>query len=222
MIDEIFDKLKNGKKRLNYWLRLDYWGIEHVAWLLLNVDPDSLVDNGKEIYTLNLLDEKSPIYSFEIAGETPFDEDLDKENSHLIQKYSFVFHEYIERLTDHKVMGGGLQELLDFRESPSFWIYRAQAKKIKIPWLDYAIKEGYFDLRKPESTIEKSLSNKERETLLIIIAALAKEAGVNIDKSSKSGELIANMTELLGSPVGATTIETHLKKINQALANRAK
>lgn len=69
---------------------------------------------------------------------------------------------------------------------------------------------------------EKPLSNTERDTLLVIIAALAKEAKVDIEKTSKTGELIANMTQLIGTPIGATTIETHLKKINQALASRAK
>ena len=69
---------------------------------------------------------------------------------------------------------------------------------------------------------EKPLSDKERETLLIIIAALAKEAKVDITKISKTGDLIANMTQLIGAPIGATTIETHLKKINQALVNRTK
>lgn len=68
----------------------------------------------------------------------------------------------------------------------------------------------------------KPLVNKERETLLVIIAALAKEAKINIDKTSKAGVLIANMTHLIGVPIGATTIETHLNKIKQALENRAK
>ena len=73
-----------------------------------------------------------------------------------------------------------------------------------------------------DKKIDKPLSDKERETLLVIIAALAKEAKVDITKTSKAGELIASMTQQLGSSIGATTIETHLKKIPQALENRAK
>ena len=71
-------------------------------------------------------------------------------------------------------------------------------------------------------TINNPLGNKERETLLVIIAALAKEAGVDITKTSKAGEIIASMTQQLGASIGATTIETHLKKIPQALENRTK
>lgn len=68
----------------------------------------------------------------------------------------------------------------------------------------------------------KPLNNIERETLLVVIAALAKEAGLDIEKVSKTGVLIANMTQLIGVPVGATTIETLLKKIPQALENRTR
>lgn len=73
-----------------------------------------------------------------------------------------------------------------------------------------------------ETVSNKPLTEKERETLLVIIAALAKEAKIDIEKISKAGDLIANMTQLMGVPIGATTIETHLKKINQAIANRTK
>ena len=68
----------------------------------------------------------------------------------------------------------------------------------------------------------KPLSNIERDTLLIIIGALAAEANIDVKKTSKAGELIANMTQIAGAPIGATTIENHLKKIPQALQNRAK
>lgn len=49
--------------------------------------------------------------------------------------------------------------------------------------------------------INGSISNKERDTLLVIIAS---------------------MTQELGTPIGATTIENKLKEIPQALENRAK
>ena len=68
----------------------------------------------------------------------------------------------------------------------------------------------------------ETLNGRERETLLIVIAALAKEAKIDITKTSKTGELIASFTQQLGANIGATTIETHLKKIPQALQSRAK
>ena len=39
---------------------------------------------------------------------------------------------------------------------------------------------------------------------------------------TKASDLIANMTQLIGAPIGATTIERHLKIINQAILNRTK
>lgn len=70
--------------------------------------------------------------------------------------------------------------------------------------------------------IEKPLNQMERSSLLIIIASLAKEANIDINKSSKAGDLIASLTQQLGTVVSATTVERHLKKIPQALQNRAK
>lgn len=108
---------------------------------------------------------------------------------------------------------------------PWYYIEWAISKKYEIPWLAYAIEKGFYVPKENDvikQVTDKPLSDKERETLLIIIAALAKEAKVDISKTSKAGDLIANMTQLIGAPVGATTIETHLKKIPQALENRAK
>ena len=84
--------------------------------------------------------------------------------------------------------------------------------------------KGLTDETTAPPPVEKkcSLSITERETLLIIIAALAKEAKIDITKKSKAGELIESLTQQIGSRVGATTIETHLKKISHALENRAK
>lgn len=84
-----------------------------------------------------------------------------------------------------------------------------------------AITDFLRSLSEPNLESEPLL-NTERETPLVIIAALAKEAKVDITKTSKAGDLISNMTQLFGAPVGATTIETHLKKIPQALLSRAK
>lgn len=218
MLDEIYNKLKND--RYFYWLGLDAWGIEHAAWLFLDIEPDSVEDNGSEIHTLRLIGSKELICSWTRMGDIPFDDDIEKKDIEKLDKFSFVFYKYIEFLKD-KNMGSNEQELLDFRASPKYWINRAYTKKIEIPWLDFVIKEGYYKPNDTELT-ERELTNKERETLLIIIAALAKEAKIDIAKISKAGDLIANMTQLIGAPIGATTIETHLKKINQAIANRTK
>jgi hypothetical protein len=107
---------------------------------------------------------------------------------------------------------------------PNYYIDWAISKKFEIPWLDDAIEHGYYKPKEIylQQNISKPLSDKERITLLVIIAALAKEAKVDISKISKSGDLIASMTQIIGAPIGATTIETHLRQIPEALQSRTK
>jgi hypothetical protein len=74
-----------------------------------------------------------------------------------------------------------------------------------------------------ESTLrDQPLATKERNTLLTIIAALAKEAKVNIDPPGKAAGFIEGLTDLLGAPVSKRAIEEHLKKIPNALESRMK
>ena len=69
---------------------------------------------------------------------------------------------------------------------------------------------------------DKFLSKRERDTLLTIIAALCKEAKIDIKTPSKAGDLIQSLTDSMGAPVAKRTIEEHLKKIPNALATRMK
>ncbi|MDD2809282.1 hypothetical protein [Rhodoferax sp.] len=73
-----------------------------------------------------------------------------------------------------------------------------------------------------EPTIEKPLLTRERDTLLTIIAALAKEAKLQIDQPGKTALYIEGLTNEMGSPVSKRAIEEHLKKIPNALETRMK
>jgi hypothetical protein len=72
------------------------------------------------------------------------------------------------------------------------------------------------------SVMEKPLSNRERDTLLTIIAALCKEAKIPYDKPAKAAGMIQSTAATMGVAIGETTIEGHLKKIPDALATRMK
>ena len=74
----------------------------------------------------------------------------------------------------------------------------------------------------PTEAPEKPLGTTERNTLLTIIAALCKEAKIDIKTPSKAGDLIQSLTNLMGTPVAKRTIEEHLKKIPDALVTRMK
>jgi len=72
---------------------------------------------------------------------------------------------------------------------------------------------------------EKPLSTRERDTLLTIIAALAKAAKVPLDDYSKPGKAagyIEGLTDEFGAHVSKRAIEDHLKKIPDALETRMK
>lgn len=69
---------------------------------------------------------------------------------------------------------------------------------------------------------EKPLGTSERNTLLTIIAALAKQAGIDVSKYGKSALSIAGWTDEIGAGVSKRAIEEHLKKIPDALEVRMK
>ena len=185
---------------------LDYWGFEQGLFYLVGIS------------------EMPEFFAEDIDGTLHVIKTLEQETFTEAQEQHIIeaFMRKVSRLQKIWNSGGHPQS-----NPPMYYIEWALSKKIDIPWLQYAIDHGFYkpntttDNQQP-TTIDKPLSNKERETLLVIIAALAKDSKVDISKTSKAGELIANMTDLLGSPVGATTIETLLKKIPKALESRAK
>jgi hypothetical protein len=73
----------------------------------------------------------------------------------------------------------------------------------------------------PDSAIQRPLGRRERDSLLVIIAALAKIAKVDIDKPSKAAAEIENQTALMGNRVAARTIENHLNRVREARDSRA-
>ena len=107
----------------------------------------------------------------------------------------------------------------------------ALASPIGIPYLlehgvfmpkEVARVEAFGDGQSESKNTAKPLSNRERDTLLTIIAALCKEAKIDISSPSKAGDFIASLTDSIGAHVAKRTIEEHLKKIPNALETRMK
>jgi hypothetical protein len=69
---------------------------------------------------------------------------------------------------------------------------------------------------------EKPIERRERTTLLVIIAALAKLAKIDVAKPSSAAATIESQTALMGARVAARTIENHLRRISEALDSRGK
>lgn len=66
------------------------------------------------------------------------------------------------------------------------------------------------------------LSTRERNTLLSIIAVLCKEAKIDYVRCAKSAFIIKDLTAAMGLSIGESTIESHLKRIPEALEARTK
>lgn len=80
---------------------------------------------------------------------------------------------------------------------------------------------GKLAAKEPHLEEEKPLGERERATLLTLIAALAHEAGIDIAKPSKAAGLIEGLTLRIEKRIAARTIEEHLKRIPAALEKRS-
>jgi hypothetical protein len=77
-------------------------------------------------------------------------------------------------------------------------------------------------LAEPDQRAEKPLEQRERDTLLVIIAALAELAKIDVKKPKTAGDKIETRTALLGAEVSSRAIQDHLNRIPEALERRRK
>jgi len=75
-------------------------------------------------------------------------------------------------------------------------------------------------LSKPEPNVERPVGQRERTTLLVIIAALAELNGIDVKKPSKAALEIESATIRMGARVAARTIEEHLRHIREAMEKK--
>jgi hypothetical protein len=77
-------------------------------------------------------------------------------------------------------------------------------------------------MSEPAQIAEKPLGRRERNTLLVIIGALAELPKIDVKKPSGAAVAIEAQTALMGARVAARTIEDHLKRIPDAIEDRNK
>lgn len=188
------DNKKGQENRIYFWLKHEVWSLYEAALLFADINPDSVrLKNDLKKFDFQRLTS--------LKGITYDDRKADFDECMVLLDYENTSRDIYRCLS-------GKNE----SDTPKNWIDLAISKKFTIPW------QGVYMSR----NIEKPLKDIERNSLLIIIAALAIAAKVDIDKTSKAGVYIASLTDQLGVSVGATTIETHLKKIKNAIESRTK
>jgi Protein of unknown function (DUF3141) len=80
-----------------------------------------------------------------------------------------------------------------------------------------ALRDLEARISEPDQRTEKPIERRERATLLVMIAALAQLAKIDVSKPSAAAAAIESQSALMGARVAARTIENHLKHIPEAL-----
>src|SRR5262245_43782177 len=77
---------------------------------------------------------------------------------------------------------------------------------------------------KPDKPLKEDrlLGKRERDTLYVIIAALAEAQKIAVSRPWKAAETIASLTDKIGASVSASGVEDHLKRIPAAIERRSK
>ena len=113
--------------------------------------------------------------------------------------------------------------------SPAYFLSWAASKRIDIPWLDWAKEQNLVDLsdavvnRSDIGTVvsRPNLGTRERNTLLVVIAALCEECDIDPKQKSMTKRVVG-MTEKIGAPVSDDTIREILKSLALAVESRTK
>lgn len=84
---------------------------------------------------------------------------------------------------------------------------------------DFEAIRGGLDMR--EMPQRKGADTRSRDTMLVLIAAMASEAGVDLSKRG-AAQRIAELTQHNGAPVDGDTVRTILKLIPEAVDRRTK
>ncbi|WP_439923872.1 hypothetical protein [Nitrobacter sp. JJSN] len=84
-----------------------------------------------------------------------------------------------------------------------------------------ALRDLEARLSEPDQRADKPIARRERATLLVMIAALAQLAKIDVSKPSGAATAIEHQSALMGARVAARTIENHLKHIAEAIEGRS-
>jgi hypothetical protein len=205
--------------QLEFWLRHDNWSLDEAAFILLNVDPRSVrFDEGDT-------DEDPKIvlyFYFDDILPTSDDDDMDDDGFEHGEVYRFR-----KALRDVKqVAMSGILSDGALSRSPAHWIEWAESKSLAIPWLEWARSERLVPQPSAGKPVAADLTTpplkqRERTTLLVLVAALAQELRIDVGQPSKAAVAIEKLTSRAGARVAARTIEDHLKRIPDALERKS-
>ena len=88
---------------------------------------------------------------------------------------------------------------------------------VRRPALDEFIRQHVPAQAPTSASLDKPLGQRERTTLLTIIAALAKEADVDVSKPVKSGHIISALAAAMSLEVAPNTVAGHMRTLRKSL-----
>lgn len=204
-------------ERLPRWLRFDTWTVDEGLVLLCGFDPKGIRFNEDgTLISVHSLEPTTPTRLDGLDFSNPFVSEI--VGSRLERSMKMAFAGDRAELKAFWSSGNHTET----RYPPKYFIDWIESKGFKIPWKEWAVKNGYLGQSQEGRAQEKPLTTKERNTLLTIIAVLCKEAKFDHKKASKTAGLIRGTANGMGLDIGETTIENHLKKIDDALEGRMK
>lgn len=113
----------------------------------------------------------------------------------------------LEQIRVNKLWESGLH---DKYNTPKYFIEWALTKKIDIPWLDYAVSEGYYTPNNLNPVTKKPLSTRTENNYLRLILTLANSIkGFNPKKPYEAAQLIINET---GIDISQQTLSDYITK----------
>jgi hypothetical protein len=217
---------KYQPNRLHSWFKFDNWTAYEGLLILCDIDPDRIPYNTNGEPNLEELRPEKLV-------DLPPSERFERECIQFLDGIRPLARRTIE------IIGASSSEMLIFerqflyekrlriwnsgnhtekRYPPKYFINWAISKDIEIPWLDWAKSHNYYG----DKTLEtRSLSNTEKNTLLVLVAALAKQCSISPDDRN-SASAIGRMVDSLGASVTTETIRKHLDAIPEALARRCR
>lgn len=134
------------------------------------------------------------------------------------EKPAFLFDD-IEQSSHTSISADSFRALQADRDALKIRIENAEVSFKKLRNEKNTIKQ---ELNSIKQKIENNpLTPKERNTLLVLIGALCKDANINYNQRGIAVS-IEKMTEILGAPVTDDTIRNILKQIDDAVSLRSK
>lgn len=204
----------HGPNRLSYWLGHKQLPLLVIAALIADVDPDSLQFSA---------DQSSLLAARMLRDSRALDDDMDHDVDDECERRESPdalgarLKRHFNDIRDFERLLGGFNPRREYA-TPAEWITIALEHKIHIPWLAWAEWEKLVKLTPTSETKkQKPLVEKERQSMLKIIAALCAIGKVDIRHASSGAVTIAEQCERMDLGISEGTVTKYLKDAKELL-----